>query len=138
MRKVREVLRLKYAVGLSYREISEITGICRTAVWQYIRRAEVTGITWPVPEELDDAGLERQLYPLPNSPAVGGPTIDWVQVQEELKRRGVTLMLLSAGIPRTPSARLRLQPVLRSVQSMAASHIGDDAADARARREAVR
>ena len=49
MRKVREVLRLKHAVGLTYREISEATGVGKTAVWEYIRRAEVIGITWPVP-----------------------------------------------------------------------------------------
>jgi transposase len=94
MRKVREVLRLKYSVGLSYREISDVTGVSRTAVCEYVRRAEVTGITWPVPEELDDGALERQLYPLPGSPAIEGNAIDWVQIQEELKRRGVTLMLL--------------------------------------------
>jgi transposase len=44
MRKVREVLRLKHAVGLSYREISEATGVGKTAVGEYIRRAEVIGI----------------------------------------------------------------------------------------------
>jgi DNA-directed RNA polymerase specialized sigma24 family protein len=41
MRKVREVLRLKHALGLSYREISEATGVGKTAVGEYIRRAEV-------------------------------------------------------------------------------------------------
>ena len=94
MRKVREVLRLKHAVGLSYREISEATGVSRTAVWEYIRRAEVIGITWPVPEDLDDASLERGLFAYPGAPAVERAAIDWVCVHEELKRRGVTLLLL--------------------------------------------
>ena len=70
MRKVREVLRLKHAVGLSYREISEATGVGRTAVWEYIRRAEVIGITWPVPDDVDDAGLERRLFACTGTPAV--------------------------------------------------------------------
>ena len=48
MRKVREVLRLKHALGLSYREISEATGVGKTVVGEYIRRAEVIGITCPV------------------------------------------------------------------------------------------
>jgi hypothetical protein len=51
MRKVREVLRLKHAVGLTYREISAATGVGKTAVYEYIRRAEAIGITWPVAEE---------------------------------------------------------------------------------------
>ena len=56
MRKVREVLRLKYACGVSERVIARSVGIGRTAVGEYVRRAAVIGITWPVPLELDDAG----------------------------------------------------------------------------------
>ena len=62
MRKVREVLRLRYACGASERVIAQSLGIGRTAVGEYIRRAAVIGITWPVPEELDDAALERKLF----------------------------------------------------------------------------
>lgn len=94
MRKVREVLRLKHALGLSYRAISEATGIGKTGVGEYIRRAEVIGITWPVPGDVDDATLERRLFADPGVPIVPAHTIDWVAVQEELKRRGVTLLLL--------------------------------------------
>jgi Sigma-70, region 4 len=71
MRKVREVLRLKHAVGLSYREISEGTGVGKTAVGKYIRRAEVIGITWPVPDEIDDATLEQRMFDCPGAPMVG-------------------------------------------------------------------
>jgi transposase len=94
MRKVREVLRLKHAVGLSYRAISEATGVGKTVVGEYIRRAEVIGITWPVPEDVDDAMLERRLFADPGVPIVPAQAFDWVVVQEELKRRGVTLLLL--------------------------------------------
>jgi transposase len=94
MRKVREVLRLKHAVGLSYREISEATGVGKSAIWAYIRRAEAIGITWPVPDEIDDATLERRLFAHPIVPAVERDGIDWAKLHEELKRRGVTLMLL--------------------------------------------
>jgi len=65
MRKVREVLRLKYACGTSERVIARSVGIGRTAIGEYIRRAAVIGITWPVPEELDDAALERKLFAPP-------------------------------------------------------------------------
>jgi transposase len=94
MRKVREVLRLKHAAGLSYREISEATGVGKSAIWAYIRRAEAIGITWPVPDEIDDATLERRLFAAPGAPVVERDTIDWAKLHEELKRRGVTLQLL--------------------------------------------
>jgi hypothetical protein len=47
MRKIREVLRLKYACGASDRVISRSVGIGRTAIAEYVRRAAVIGITWP-------------------------------------------------------------------------------------------
>src|SRR3954453_17430852 len=50
MRKIREVLRLKYACGVSDRVISRSVGIGRTAIAEYVRCAAVIGITWPIPE----------------------------------------------------------------------------------------
>jgi transposase len=94
MRKVREVLRLKHAAGLSYREISEATGVGKSAIWSYIRRAEGIGITWPVPEEIDDATLDRRLFAAPGVPVTERDALDWAKLHEELKRRGVTLQLL--------------------------------------------
>jgi transposase len=53
------------------------------------------GITWPVPDELDDATLERRMFDCRDAPApVVRGAVDWVKVHEELKRRGVTLLLL--------------------------------------------
>src|SRR5450432_1604676 len=95
MRKVREVLRLKHTLGMSLRQISEATGVGKTVVGEYLRRAGVIGITWPVPEDIDDAELERRLFPVPgNSTAPPRSAIDWRQVHEEMKRRSVTLVLL--------------------------------------------
>jgi hypothetical protein len=45
MRKVREVLRLKHTLGMSLRQISEATGVGKTVVGEYVRRAGVIGIT---------------------------------------------------------------------------------------------
>jgi transposase len=55
MRKVREVLRLKHTLGMSLRKISEATGVGKTVIGEYVRRARVIGITWPVPDVIDDA-----------------------------------------------------------------------------------
>ena len=60
MRKVREVLRLRHALGVSERQIAITTGVSRSTVGEYLRRAAVIGITWPMPEGLDDAELERR------------------------------------------------------------------------------
>ena len=50
MRKVREVLRQRYACGASERVIAQSLGIGRTAVGEYIRRAAVIGISsWRSP-----------------------------------------------------------------------------------------
>lgn len=64
MRKIREVLRLK-AAGLKIREIAEGTGSARTTVYEYLVRAEGAGLSWPLPEDLDDEALEARLFPPP-------------------------------------------------------------------------
>jgi transposase len=94
MRKVREVLRLRHALGLSFRQISEATGVGKTVVGEYVRRAGVIGITWPVPEALDDAELDRRLFPVAGETGPPRATIDWRKVHEEMKRPSVTLVLL--------------------------------------------
>ena len=95
MRRVREVLRLRHALGMSDRSIAQSLGIGKTTVGEYVCRAKVIGITWPVPEEIDDAELERWLFTAPSFEAKPKrPPLDWPRLHEELKRRGVTLMLL--------------------------------------------
>ena len=63
MRKIREALRLKHALGLSERQIAVSVGVSRSTVGEYLRRAGVVGITWPVAAEIDDVALERRLFP---------------------------------------------------------------------------
>jgi len=94
MRKVREVLRLRHTLGMSFRQISEATGIGKTVVGEYVRRAGVLGMTWPVPEAIDDAELERRLFPIPCETGPPRAAIDWRKIHEEMKRRSVTLVLL--------------------------------------------
>src|SRR4051794_14137238 len=93
MRQVREVLRLKHAAGFSERRIAAAIGISRTTVAEYLRRASVVGITWPLRAELDDAALEQRLFSPPfalqESPR---PQPDWARLHAELRRPGVTLM----------------------------------------------
>jgi transposase len=95
MRKIREVLRLTHELGLSVRQVREATGVGKTAVSEYVSRARVIGITWPIPPEITDAELERRLFtPAGFHEGSTKPLPDWTKVHEELKRRGVTLMIL--------------------------------------------
>ncbi len=95
MRKIREVLRLTHGLGLSVRQVREATGVGKTAVCEYVSRAKVVGITWPIPPEISDAELEWRLFTPAGFHAGSTKSLpDWTKVHEELKRRGVTLMLL--------------------------------------------
>ena len=95
MRKIREVLRLTHELGLSVRQVREATGVGKTAVSEYVSRARVIGITWPIPPEITDAELERRLFtPAGFHEGSAKPLPDWTKVHQELKRRGVTLMIL--------------------------------------------
>src|SRR5665647_1432940 len=95
MRKVKEVLRLRWSLGMSQRTIAKSCGIGPTSVAEYLRRAERAGLKWPLPPELGDDQLERLLFPPPLSiPASQRPVPDWAKVHQELKRKGVTLYLL--------------------------------------------
>jgi transposase len=93
MRKIQEVLRL-HAAGRSQQDISRSCGIGRSTVGEYLQRAHAAGLSWPLPDDLDAAGLERRLFPpLPQTATVRGQP-DWATVHRELRRPGVTLWLL--------------------------------------------
>ena len=94
MRKIEDVLRL-HAQGFSTRRMSLATGVGKTTVIEYLRRSAAAGVSWPLPVGLDEAALERLLFPPP--PSAKGrriPEPDWAAVHRELKRSGVTLALL--------------------------------------------
>ena len=95
MRKIREYLRLRFEAGLSARQVAASLQVSRSSVGEYDRRFAASGLSWPLPEALSDRELERRLFPPP--PAVAADTRvvpDWAAVHRELRRPGVTLMLL--------------------------------------------
>ena len=95
MRQIREVLRLRFASELPQRAIAKSLGLSQGAVSGYLRRARAAGITWPLPEDLDDARLEALLFPPPcRTPADQRPMPDWAWVHHELRHPDVTLALL--------------------------------------------
>src|SRR6202046_3952864 len=92
MRKIREVLRLRHAHGLSQRAIGKSLRLSTGAVNMCLSRARRAGMSWPIPSDLDDAQLERLLYPPPPAvPAEQRPLPDWAVVHSEVRRPHVTL-----------------------------------------------
>ncbi|MCK4507591.1 MAG: IS21 family transposase, partial [Desulfuromonadales bacterium] len=95
MRKIKEVLRLYFDSSLSQRAISRCMGISRTTIGDYLDRAEEAGLGWPLPESLTDQELEQQIFPSVLSVSSAERLVpDWPKIQEDLQRKGVTLMLL--------------------------------------------
>ena len=95
MRKIREVLRLKWSQSLSNRQIARSCKIGKTTVSDYVRLAEEAGLSWPLPEGLDDEELERKLFGSAEAKKKEGvPIPDWAVVHKELKRKGVSKFLL--------------------------------------------
>jgi len=60
MRKTREVLRLKWALGLSGRQAAGSAAVARSTVSECLRRAAAAGLTWAQVEALSDAQLEAR------------------------------------------------------------------------------
>lgn len=94
MRKIREVLRLAFDSHLSRRAIAHSLGVSRDAVADYLVRAQNAGLSWPLPDDLDDQQLEQRLYPPLPATGVRRPEPDWAEVHRELKRPGATLQAL--------------------------------------------
>ena len=93
MRKIRDVLRLSFQEGLSRRQVARAVQLPTTTVAHYVQRAKAAELSWPLPNELDDAALEARLF-VSAAIAVIRPVPDWQKVHLELRRKGITLMLL--------------------------------------------
>jgi len=96
MRKIKEVLRLKWLSEHSDRQIAKSCNIARSTVQEYLKRAEHAGLTWPTACDLDDTALEALIYPQnkaaePSRPSM--PAMDYLY-RELRRKKGVTLQLL--------------------------------------------
>ena len=67
MRHMREILRLRKQMGLSPGKIAESCGLGRTTVRDYLRLFEESGLSWPLPPELNDDELDKKLFPSKNN-----------------------------------------------------------------------
>jgi transposase len=97
MRRVREILRLKYECGASSRAIAVAVETARSTVRLCLDRVAAAGLTWPLPPSLTDQGLEALLFAPAGGTRPGArhkDEPDWTTIHRELRRPGVTLQLL--------------------------------------------
>ncbi len=95
MRKIFEVLRLKYEHKLAERKIAAASGIARSTVQEILKRHRDANLGWPLPApaDVDEAALIAKLYP-PTVCATTAPLPNFAVIQTELAKKGVTLTLL--------------------------------------------
>jgi len=98
MRQIQEILRLKHQNQLKIREIARSCALPTSTVGDYLKRAEAAGISWPLPDGMDEQQLlERLMASAPADPPEadsGAVEPDWAYIHKELRRKSVTLMLL--------------------------------------------
>ncbi len=96
MRKIRELLRLKSAGGMSDRALAQRIGVARSTMTDYLERLAAAGLSWPLPDEITDAILEQLLFVRagfkPGARRRAEP--DWAHLAREMRRPGVTLLIL--------------------------------------------
>jgi transposase len=95
MRKIKDILRLRHEAGLSYRSIAQALNIGYGTVVDYLDRAEKAKLTWPLPPDMPERDLGRLLFPTqPRTGQCRFAEPDWLTIQQELRRKGVTKQLL--------------------------------------------
>jgi transposase len=101
MRKLSEVLRLRFELKLSYQQIARSCAIASSSVHKYLTLAKAAGLGWPLPDGWNDTRLNAALFPS-NQPAIVEPASaprrarpDFAAIHEQLRsNKNVTLMLL--------------------------------------------
>src|SRR5690348_5012468 len=95
MRKIKDVLRLRFESSLSTRQIALSVRISLGSVHEYLSRARAACLSWPLPAGLTEEQLEERLFPpLTIRSNDARPLPNWQQTDIELNRKGVTRRLL--------------------------------------------
>lgn len=96
MRKIKEVLRLKFELGFANRQIARSCKVSHSTVADYLQRAEAAGLkSWPLPVDLDETGLEGRLFPPTEATEPSRSVPNWPAIHEDLHgHKHVTLQLI--------------------------------------------
>src|ERR1700686_4783801 len=121
MRKITEVLRLRFGLRLGQDQIARSCSIGQATVHRYLERATAAGLAWPLPEEYDDRRLNETAVP-----DAAGVSIFSATPRSGLRRLPPAVTdqqtchpAIAVGrVSRDASGRLPLQPFLRTVSAM--------------------
>jgi len=92
MRKIREILRLKYECHLTDRQIAKSCLVARSTVASYLSRTKSAGLKWPLAENLSDTDIYNRMYKSRgNSSGINRNMPPMEYIHNELKKKGVTL-----------------------------------------------
>jgi transposase len=98
MRKVKEVLGLRYDLGLSYSQIRRSCGVSNGTLNGLLTRAETAGLTrWEQVRDLTEEALEKKLFQRADDGQwlERRPLPDWAEVDRDLRRhKHLTLKLV--------------------------------------------
>ncbi len=96
MRKIKEIISLRFAQGLTHRQIAASLAIGASSVGDLLGRFGALGLEWQEAMMFSEDELEMALYPRSVSPGPRGsiPMPDWTYVHKELRRKSMTLQLL--------------------------------------------
>jgi len=94
MHRTREILRQKWALSRSHREVAASVGVSVGVVGKTVIRARAAGLDWEGLQKLDDAQLDLRLYGQRDLSDPTRPEPDCVWLHQERQKRGVTLELL--------------------------------------------
>ncbi|MBG6078296.1 transposase [Polaromonas sp. CG_9.11] len=93
MRKIKDVLRLKLEAHLSHERIAAALNISKGVVAKYVALASAAKLDWSQIQVLDEAALHSRLAGTPQR-ASAFVRPDFARLHQELRRKGMTLMLL--------------------------------------------
>lgn len=91
-RKMKEILRLYFSLNLSIHQVAKSLNLSSGVVHKYITRAKEHGLGWPLTKPYDDDEELEQLLKQTKIPKQ--QEINWFDIHQELKRKGVTLQLI--------------------------------------------
>ena len=94
MRRTREILRQKWALGRSHREVAQSLKVSTGAISAVVTRATAAGLSWEAIVGLGEMELEHKLYRHARDGIGARPLPSWPEIHTELRKKGVTLQLL--------------------------------------------
>lgn len=94
MRKIKEILRLKFEAKLTNRQIGRSLNLSPGTVCRYLQEAAAKRITWPLENDVDESSLDEIIFGSAKKKTARLVAPDWFAVHTELQKKGVTKQLL--------------------------------------------